>query len=100
MQKRIRSLNRDLDEIVLTHRGRGGAILTTRGAELVERFYKIQRGIYDKFSSELAFAAHLAGGDKKGNKISPRDARWMEARAKLGACDDICIRSGVGMASR
>lgn len=100
VKKRIRSMNRDLGEIVLTQRGRdGGATLTPLGAELVERFYKIQCGTYDIFAKELALAAHLVGGDKEGTKIPPHAARWMEARAKLGAGDDICIRSGVGTVS-
>ncbi|WP_412772942.1 hypothetical protein [Nitrobacter sp.] len=58
-----------------------GAMLTPRGAELVERFCKIQCGINDKFASELAFAAHLAGGG--GRKIPPRVTRWLKARAEL-----------------
>lgn len=90
-------MNRDLGEVVLTQRGRdGGATLTPRGTELVERFYKIQHGIYDTFARELVLVAHLVGGDTKGTKISPSFGRWMEVRGKLGKCDDLCIRSGVG----
>lgn len=68
-----------------------GATLTPRGTELVERFYKIQRGIYHTFARELVSAAHLVGGDTKGTKISPRLGRWMEVRAKLGKCV-ACVR--------
>jgi hypothetical protein len=57
--------------------------LTRQGAELTDRFCRIQCGIYDKFAKELAFAAHLAGDDKKGRKIDPVYARLMELRAEL-----------------
>jgi molybdate transport repressor ModE-like protein len=100
VKNRIRSMNRDLGEIVLTQRGRGGgAMLTPRGTELTERFCRIQSSTYDIFARELAFVAQLAGGDKEGRKFSPDYARRMELIAKLGKCDDICIRSGVGTVS-
>jgi molybdate transport system regulatory protein len=90
----IRRMNRYLGGSILTQRGRnGGAALTPKAAELVERFCKIQRGTYKIFSKELEVAAHLAHSDKEV-KINRSVSRWLQFRAELGACDDLCIRSG------
>lgn len=81
---KVAQLNRNPGEIVLTQCGRdGGATLTPRGSELADRFCRIQRGIYEKLAGELALAAHLASGEKKGRKIYSGYAHLMKLRAEL-----------------